>query len=191
MSTIGQKLPADGRREVPRTGPSADHALPAPVGETAPMRRIKWQQLLVSLVIASCVVAIGYAISLAVTGREGQGLPASIESVDPVRGARQVPAQTAIVVDLEVGYTGVLIIDGLELETVRVDEVDSATPGQQVSLPPTTLYEPGNATLTFNPSENAPITAFEQGVHVVTLVYWSLVEGRGAARSFTWTFEVF
>lgn len=155
------------------------------------MRRIKWQQLLVSLVIAGCMVAIGYAISLAVTGREGQRLPASIEAIDPVRGARQVPAQTAVVVDLTAGYTGVLIIDGLELETVRVDEVDSATPGQQVTLPPTTLYEPGNATLTFNPSENAAITSFEQGIHVVTLVYWPLIEGRGSARNFTWTFEVF
>ena len=155
------------------------------------MRRIKWQQLVVSLVIAGCLVAIGVAVSIAVTGREGQGLPIAVESIDPVRGARQVPSQTAIVVDLSTGYTGVLVIDGLELETVNVEDVQNATPGKQVTLPPTTIYEPGNATLTFDPSENAAITDFSQGVHVVTLLYWPLLEGRGSARSFAWTFEVF
>ena len=123
------------------------------------MRRIKWQQLVVSLVIAGCLVAIGVAVSIAVTGREGQGLPIAVESIDPVRGARQVPSQTAIVVDLSTGYTGVLVIDGLELETVDVEDVQSATPGKQVTLPPTTIYEPVNATLTFDPSENAAISS--------------------------------
>ena len=117
--------------------------------------------------------------------------PIAVESIDPVRGARQVPSQTAIVVDLSTGYTGVLVIDGLELETVNVEDVQNATPGKQVTLPPTTIYEPGNATLTFDPSENAAITDFSQGVHVVTLLYWPLLEGRGSARSFAWTFEVF
>ena len=60
-----------------------------------------------------------------------------------------------------------------------------------MTLPPTTIYEPGNATLTFDPSENAAISSFSQGVHVVTLLYWPLLEGRTSARSFSWTFEVF
>ena len=72
-----------------------------------------------------------------------------------------------------------------------IEDVQNATPGKQVTLPPTTIYEPGNATLTFDPSENAAITDFSQGVHVVTLLYWPLLEGRGSARSFAWTFEVF
>lgn len=155
------------------------------------LRRPQWPQLLASVVIAVCLVAIGAAIDLAVTGAEGQLLPATIERIEPVRGARQVPAQTRVVVDLDVGYEGVLVIDGLELETVNVEEVQSVTPGQQVSLPPTTIYEPGNATLTFVPSENAPITKFSQGQHVVRVVYWKILEGRNAARSFAWTFEVF
>lgn len=155
------------------------------------MRRIRWQQLVVSLVIAGCFVAIGYAVSLAVTGREGQGLPAAIESIDPVRSARQVPSQTAVVVDLIDGYTGVLVIDGLELETVNIEDVQSATPGKQVTLPPTTIYEPGNATLTYDPTENSAIPSFEQGVHLVTLLYWPVLEGRASARTFAWTFEVF
>lgn len=157
----------------------------------APMRRPRWPLLGVSLIISTCLVAIGVAVSIAVTGREAAALPAAIEATNPSRGARQVPAQTQIQVDLVDGYTGVLVIDGIELETVNIETVQTAQPGQQVTLPPTTIYEPGNATLTFAPSEAAAITGFSQGEHVARVIYWKIIDGRGTARSFTWTFEVF
>ena len=145
-----------------------------------------------SFTIALCVVAIGFALSLAVTGDEGAGLPGQIERVEPVSGATQTPAQTSVLVDLAAGYEGVLVIDGLELETVNLSDLrDETTPGQQVTLPPTTVYEPGNATLTFDPSPNSTITTFTQGRHVVQVIYWETVEGRGSARSYSWSFEVF
>ena len=114
-----------------------------------------------SFTIALCIVAIGLALSLAVTGDEGADLPGQIERVEPVSGATQTPAQTSVLVDLAAGYEGVLVIDGLELETVNLSDLrDETTPGQQVTLPPTTVYEPGNATLTFDPSPNSTITTF-------------------------------
>lgn len=155
------------------------------------MRRPRWSLLGPSLVIASCLVAIGVAVSLAVTGRDASALPAAIESTNPSRGARQVPAQTQVQVDLVDGYTGILVIDGIELETVNIESVQTAQPGQQVTLPATTIYEPGNATLTFVPSDAAAITGFEQGEHVARVIYWKIIDGRETARSFTWTFEVF
>ena len=60
--------------------------------------------------------------------------------------------------------------------------------GQQIDVPPGVLYEPGNATLTYTPSENAPIERFESGPHTVTVIYWKILEGPGAARSYTWSF---
>lgn len=155
-------------------------------------RRPDLKLLLASLTIAVCLVAIGVALSLAVTGDEGAHLPEHIESIEPVAGATQTPAQASVIVDLVAGYEGVLVIDGLELETVNLGDLrDEATPGQQVSLPPTTVYEPGNATLTFDPSPESSITAFSQGRHVVQVIYWETVQGRGSARSYTWSFEVF
>jgi hypothetical protein len=65
-------------------------------------------------------------------------------------------------------------------------------PGQEVILPATTIYERGNATLTFVPSKAAPIQSFAQGNHTVTVLYWQIVGGsRDRARSYTWTFSVF
>jgi len=153
------------------------------------LRRPDWPLLIASLVIAIAIVAIGVAVSIAVTGDEGQNLPAAIEEINPIRGATQVPSQTDVFVDLLPGYEGVLVIDGLELETISRDELQSE-PGQQVSLPPTTIYDPGNATLTFSPSDEAPITEFTQGQHIVQVIYWKTIEGRGTARSYTWSFEI-
>ena len=156
------------------------------------LRRPQLSLLVASLIIAICVVAIGVGISIAVTGVDRQGLPDTIEEISPLRAASQVPSQTQIFVDLQSGFTGVLIIDGLELETINLDDVNNdAKPGQEVTLPPTTIFEPGNATLTFDPSPESTISEFSQGEHIVKVIYWKILEGRGRARSYTWSFTVF
>jgi hypothetical protein len=150
------------------------------------------KNLLSSVVIASGLVLVGWGVSSSVTGREALDLPDKIESIDPIRGSVRVPAQSKVFVDLLPGYTGVLVIDGLEIESVSLDELNvNAKPGQQVTLPNTTIYEPGNATLTFTPTEGAPIEEFTQGRHQVSVIYWKITDGRSAARSYTWEFNVF
>jgi hypothetical protein len=97
-----------------------------------------------------------------------------------------------VFVDLNNTYTGVLVIDGVELETVDLSDIGSVSvePGQQVDIPPATVYEPGNATLTYTPSEGAAIETFETGLHRVQVIYWPLEEDRSRARLYTWTFNV-
>ena len=169
---------------------------------TAKPPRLDAQQrrvLICSMVIAAGIVLVIIGFRSSVTGRKALLLPPTIESIDPVRGAVRVPAQTRVFVDLLSGYTGVLVIDGIELKTVDPNDLatnDGGTapavvPGQQVSLPPTTIYERGNATLTFVPTEGAPIEEFEQGSHTVTVIYWKVLESRAKSLSYTWTFSVF
>lgn len=157
--------------------------------------------LLVSLVIAAGLVMVIIGFMSSVTGRKALALPATIENIDPVRGAVRVPAQTEVFVDLLPGYTGVLVIDDIELETYDPNPPQGTNttgttiqvvPGQQVSLPAATIYERGNATLTFVPTEGAPIESFAQGNHSVTVIYWKIIGGsRQRAQSYTWTFSVF
>jgi len=155
-------------------------------------RRPQWGLLIASAVIAICIVGIGIGFSIAVTGREAQDLPDAIERVDPIRGSVRVPAQSEVFVDLLPGFEGVLVVDGLELETVDLDKLgDRSKPGQQITLPAVTIYEPGNATLTFKPGDGAAIKDFSQGEHIVTVIYWKTLEGRGAASSYTWSFNVY
>ncbi len=153
--------------------------------------RVDPKQLIASLAIAVGVVLLFVALDSAQTNDELAPLPEAIESIDPVLGASQVLSQGKVFVDLQSGYTGVLIVNGLELPVVDISELAAAAkPGQQISLPPATVYEPGNATLSFQPSEGAPIEAFDTGLNSAVVRYWKVVEGTGKAKSFSWTFTV-
>lgn len=147
--------------------------------------------------LACFVLAVGVALAVrgvlgGVTGDERAGLPPAVESVVPVPEAAQTLSQASVVVDLLPAHYGTLTIDGNEIETVSVADivVGPAEPGTQVDLPKVTIYEPGNATLTFTPSEGAPVEQFRSGRHTVKLTYWALADGPTAARTYTWTFDV-
>jgi hypothetical protein len=159
-----------------------------------PRRRFRIDKtlLLVSLVIGLGLALVTRGLLVGITGDERANLPPLVESVIPVPEAVQVLSQTNVVVDLQTGYTGVLVIDGVEIPTIAVGELTSGDvePGQQVVIPPVTIYEPGNATLTFTPTTGAPIEQFTEGEHRVQVVYWAIDEGRQRARSYTWTFDV-
>ena len=150
-----------------------------------------------SLVIAIGLVMVILGFQSSVTGRKALALPPTIEDIDPVRGAVRVPAQTAVFIDLLAGYTGVLVIDDIELKTVDPNDPNDsnagglAVPGQQISLPPTTIYERGNATLTFVPTKGAPIESFTQGTHTATVIFWKVLESRQRSQTYSWTFSVF
>ena len=161
-----------------------------------PTRGSWWQRLDKTLLLVSLVVAIGLmlvirGILVGVTGEDRSNLPAEIERIEPVPNAVRVLAQTSVFVDLAEGYTGRFVIDGEEIETVSIDQLGNADiqPGEQVSLPPATIYEPGNATLTFTPSAGAPIEEFGEGLHEATVIFWRIEDGEARSRSFTWTFN--
>lgn len=146
--------------------------------------------MLVALLVGFILVVRGVLVGI--TGDEQANLPEFIEAVEPVPDAVQAPNQSNVFVDLAPGFTGVLVIDGIEIETVdigQLGEID-VEPGQQVDVPPVTRFEPGNSTLTFTPSPGAPITEFEDGEHTVDVVYWRIEDGRQFARTFTWSFNV-
>jgi hypothetical protein len=174
----------------------ADVSAPTEPGEPTPGLR-SWRRpdrtttlMILLLLVGSLLVARGLLVGI--TGDDRADLPTFIESVDPVPEAVQVPNQSNVFVDLADGYTGVLVIDDIEIGTVNIDELGNTDvePGQQVELPPVTRYEPGNATLTFTPSSTAPISQFVDGDHKVEVIYWRVEDGRRFARSYTWTFTV-
>lgn len=135
---------------------------------------------------------IVYGVMVSVTGDEAIDYPDAVEQVDPVPNAVQVPNQTSVFVDLEQGYTGVLVVNGTEIPTFRLgsQDVGSIEPGRQVDVPAVTVFEPGNATLTFTPTEGALVEGFSSGLQQVDLIYWRESEGRQRAATYTWVFNV-
>lgn len=163
-----------------------------PASATGRRWRIDPTILIVSLVVGLGITLVLRGLFIGVTGDERADLPPFIEEVLPVPDAEQALSQSNVFVDLAGGYTGVLIVDDIEIPTVNIDELssDAVDPGTQVSIPPVTVYEPGNATLTFTPGTDAPITEFVEGEHRVTVLYWRIDEGRQRARTYRWTFNV-
>jgi hypothetical protein len=173
----------------PPDQPITDESTPA---STTGRRRVDKTLLIVIVVLGLGIALVARGVLVAITGDERAKLPALIEQVEPVPEAVQVVSQSNVFVDLAAGYTGVLVIDGIEIETVSVEDIGdiSLQPGQQVDLPPVTIYEPGNATLTFAPGQDAAISQFGEGEHRAQVIYWKVDQSRQRARSYTWTFQV-
>jgi hypothetical protein len=155
-------------------------------------RRVNRELLLVSLGLSVGIVLIAIGLLRSVTGDEVTNLPDAIEEIAPTPDAEQVLQQTDVLVDLAEGYEGELTIDGVALPTIRLDELGSidVEPGAQIEIPPGVIFEPGNGTLRFKPSEGGPIESFDPGSHNVVVTYWRTEDGRETARSYGWTFVV-
>lgn len=153
-------------------------------------RRYNMRLLVCSFLLALGVVVVSLGVLRGLTGAARENLPALVQGVDPLPDSQTVPDQTRIFVDLQAGFTGVLVVDGTELETVKLSELQ-AVPGQQARAALTTVYEEGNATLTFQPTPGAPIESLTQGVHTVKVLYWKVTEDRNSGRAYSWTFTVF
>jgi hypothetical protein len=158
-------------------------------------RRVDRGVLAASFAIACGVVLIVWGFTTALTGDDGVDRPEAIESVQPVENAAQVLQQERIVVDLLPGYEGRLVVNGVELPTTvigqsLVDPSTEAQPGQQIELPTTAVFDPGNNVLSFQPVQGAPIERLEEGTGEATVIFWKIEDGPEAARSYTWNFEV-
>ena len=155
-------------------------------------RRVDRKLAVASLAIAVGLVLIGWALFRGVTGDGSRQLPRAIEQVSPVPEAVQVLAQAQVIVDLAEGYEGQLRIDGVDFPTMRMEDLtnDAVEPGEQVEIPPGVVFEPGNDTLTFTPGPGIEIESFDEGEHRVTVTYWPVERGEGAAHSYSWTFNV-
>jgi hypothetical protein len=185
--------------DVPAGGDAPHHpGMMASVSRTiaSPGWRARWRALdrkllVASLAIAVGLVLIGYGLARSVTGDEATDLPDEIERIAPVPDAVQVPQQTQVIVDLQAGFTGRMVIDDVELETVALGEgTIDVEPGQQIELGPGVVFEPGNATLTFTPGGGTAIDSFAPGAHLATVIYWDIELGEDDARSYSWTFTV-
>ena len=183
-------------------GDTSDSAPGADVDDTSdaaasgrPGRRLDRGLLLASLAIAVGLLLIIFGFTTALTGDDGIDRPEAIESVQPVENAVQVLQQERVVVDLQAGYEARLVIDGIELPTTvigqsDVDPFEQPAPGQQVDLPTTAVFDPGNAVISFQPVEGAPIESFTEGLHEVQVFFWKIEDGPDQALSYRWEFNV-
>ena len=149
--------------------------------------------LLASVGVAFGIVLVVTGLNVAVTGRDALNLPEQIERLSPANNEK-VLRQSEIMIDFVAGFEAVLIIDGVEIPTTRLDELSEngkqPKPGEQVEIPPTAIYDPGNFTLSYLPQEGGPITELKQGDHQATVLFWKAPNTREKATSYSWKFSV-
>lgn len=127
------------------------------------------------VVVVAAVVAVG-ALVLAVTQSDtgpdtAVTNPQPVEQLIPGRGELEV-RQARVGIDLQPGYTGILVVNGVEIPEDQLELVEGLN---QV------LYQPG---------EGKEIEAFEPGQVCVVATYWREVETRDDGRSVRWCFDV-
>ena len=149
--------------------------------------------LLASIGIALGIVLVVAGLNSAVTGRDALNLPDQIEKLSPANNEK-VLRQSEIMIDFVAGFDAVLIIDGVEIPTTRIDELTAngkqPKPGEQVEIPATAIYDPGNFTLSYLPQEGGLITELKQGDHQATVLFWKAPNTREKASSYSWKFSV-
>jgi len=157
------------------------------------VKKIDFKLLLISVGISAGLVLFVLGVRTGLTGRDATNLPDAIEQISPGQGD-QVLQQSQIIVDFIEGYTATLTIDGIELPTTRLDEVVATgkqiTPGAQINLPPTAVFDVGNYIISYLPQAGAPIEELTQGEHTGSVRYWLIKDGENASRTYSWTFFV-
>jgi hypothetical protein len=152
--------------------PTATAPAPAPA-----RRRLFQHPGRVAIIAITVLVALNLGIVLlneSDTSQTGpKALPVDIEAVSPLPGQLTGLVDT-VTVDLADRYTGVLLIDGVEIPEDQLDRVQ------------------GIQTVSFRPGPGKEISQFRAGDNTVTVKYW---DGRLQDRpakglySYSWTFR--
>jgi hypothetical protein len=156
-------------------------------------KKLNKPALFASLGISVGIVLVIAGFMSATTGRDALNLPDQIERMSPADNEK-VLRQSEITVDFIEGYEAALILDGVELPTTRLDELSAngvqPKPNEQVTLPATAIYDPGNFTISYLPQEGGLVEELRQGDHEATVLFWKILDGRDKAVSYTWQFSV-
>lgn len=129
------------------------------------------RRIVVVLAVLAAVAALIFAVVESDTGTDPELTTSAVEELIPGRGDLEV-RQARVGIDLAPGYTGVLVINGVEIPE---DQLERVEPLNQIF---------------FQPREGREIEAFEAGQVCVVAVYWREDGERSEGQSTQWCFDV-
>ena len=130
----------------------------------------KTRRLIILGLLSVAAVLFGIAVILTRANPSSLDLPVAIQAVSPEAGSN-VLSQTTIEVDLAVGYTAELEVNGLtipENELFRIEALNQ---------------------LSFRPGVNQSVTNLLPDQNCIRVFYWLIAEGPLDQEQFTWCFD--
>jgi hypothetical protein len=166
---------------------------PSEIRDPLPQPLFSWRRLVIVVLVAVAVACIAVAARSG-GGSEGEGADAAIVAYDPRPGG-QVTRQAPVGVELEPGYDGRLVIDGVAIPEEQMlgaiepgSEAFEQLPEDQRNLGP----RPNNKNLVkYQPGPGKAVSEYDTGAVQITVRFWKVADGPQAARSVTYTIKVF
>ena len=132
------------------------------------------QRIVISLLLASAAVVLVLAFQWSVDEEDTVvARDPLVTNISPEPGD-QALRQDTIFAEIQLPYTGVLKIDGIEVGDPHLQRI-------QVGSSTRLSYTPGPGTIT---------GVLSSGPHRATVVYWRPDAGRENAREYIWSFDV-
>ena len=129
------------------------------------------KRIVMTLIAAAAVGGLVYAFS-GPTQQDAPGPPpAGVESVTPAGGDLDL-RQVTISADLAPGYTGYLLMDGVEVPRDDLQIVEALN------------------TVTLTPLPDSDYEVLEPGRHCATVVYRRIGQAEGDSSSYQWCFSL-
>jgi len=137
-----------------------------------PLFRHPWRVAIVVLALFAVLNLGAVLIANSDTTPGGKAaLPADVESISPENGALASLVDD-VTVDLRDVYTGVLVIDGVEIPKDQLSYIDEL------------------GVITFRPGPDKEISRFRTGENTVEVLYWLRTKDRPAEPyRFSWRFQ--
>jgi len=138
------------------------------------MRADQRKDLIRRLIIGAlaCLAAGGIVFAFSAPTRTDEtGRPAAVEGVTPQGGDLDL-RQVTISADLAPGFTGYLLLDGIE---IPADDV---------------RFELALNSLTLIPTEDSDYRELRPGPHCAGVVYWPIGQSRDVGKSHSWCFRL-
>jgi hypothetical protein len=133
--------------------------------------------VLTIVVVVGCLVALAFTCSAIETDDGSNDVATSgdspVEQLTPPRDS-EILRQEAVGVDLRPGWTGVLIVNGVEIPEDQVDDDALAATG----------------VLTYTVGDEKAVERFDAGENCVTAEVWRVEDTRADSRSVSWCFNV-
>lgn len=142
----------------------------APTIQPVDLPNARTRRLVIVSMLALAAALLAIAIAVYQSNPSSTDLPVAIQAVEPEPGSN-VLSQSDVTVDLAVGYTAELVINGIPIPEEQLFRVEALNQ------------------LSYEPRAGMVIPQLLPDSNCVTVTYWLIAQGPEDTNDYTWCFD--